>query len=141
LLPPALDVVRQRAEAHGCAATAGIRGHGEDTGFVILAGAGVSMLAPSSLPGWRDVNRAVVSALAARTARDTNPAIVTDFLAGVAARREEKRAYAPDFLAQLIEEQLGDDYFTALQVLDERTSTLITCLSPRWPARVGCGPS
>lgn len=87
-------------------------------GLVVLAGAGVSMLAPSALPNWRDFNRAVIAALAERTARDTSRRTVEQFLQVIQAGQQVERVYAPDFMAQLIEEELGADYFRVLQVLD-----------------------
>jgi tetratricopeptide (TPR) repeat protein len=93
-------------------------------GLIILAGAGVSMLAPASLPNWRDFNRAVIDALADRVGRDTNRKTVADFLADILDRRQSERVYSPDFMAQLIEEEVGADYFRVLQVLDGQACNL-----------------
>lgn len=92
----------------------GIRQHG----LVVLAGAGISMLPPTSLPGWRDFNQAVLTAICARVSRDTNPQFVDARLKTILSRRESERAYAPDFMAQLMEEEIGSDYFRVLQALD-----------------------
>ena len=79
------------------------------------------MLAPTSLPGWRDFNRAVLEALATRLGRDTNAQFVQERLDTLLARREVERAYAPDFMAQLMEEEVGADYFRVLEALDAET--------------------
>jgi tetratricopeptide (TPR) repeat protein len=87
-------------------------------GLVVIAGAGVSMLPPTALPSWRDFNRAVLEALFERVGRDTNREFVSKKLTTVLARRENERAFAPDFMAQLMEEEVGADYFRVLQALD-----------------------
>ena len=87
-------------------------------GLVVIAGAGVSMLPPTALPGWRDFNRVVLEALCARVGRDTNRDFVNKRCSTILARRENERAYAPDFMAQLMEEEVGADYFRVLQALD-----------------------
>ena len=89
-----------------------------DHGLVILAGAGISMLAPSSLPGWWDFNEAVLQALADRLSRHTSQLWTGQRLAALLERRRTLRAFTPDFMAQVMEEEVGADYFRALQALD-----------------------
>lgn len=40
--------------------------HARDGGFVVFAGAGISMPAPSSLPSWYSINEVVLESLARR---------------------------------------------------------------------------
>ncbi len=84
------------------------------------------MLPPTALPNWRDFHRAVLEALGARVGRDTNPQFVAEKLREILARREVERVYAPDFMAQLMEEEVGEDYFRVLQALDTDPAITIT---------------
>jgi tetratricopeptide (TPR) repeat protein/NAD-dependent SIR2 family protein deacetylase len=88
-------------------------------GLVVFAGAGLSVANPSALPGWRDLNSAFLDALCMRLA------VYTDHEVGgprlhewLVARRDEKDVLAPDFQAQLAEDECGADYFRIFQVLD-----------------------
>ena len=87
-------------------------------GLVVLCGAGVSMEPPSSLPSWWSFNLAVLQALVRRLVRDTSGAWVEHRFAEVISRREQLRSFTPDFMAQLMEEEVGLDYFRVLQALD-----------------------
>jgi tetratricopeptide (TPR) repeat protein len=87
-------------------------------GLVVLCGAGISMAPPSSLPSWWDFNLAVLQALVRRLVRDTSGAWVEQRFAEVISRREQLRSFTPDFMAQLMEEEVGLDYFRVLQALD-----------------------
>jgi tetratricopeptide (TPR) repeat protein len=87
--------------------------------LVILAGAGVSMGAPSSLPGWRDLNSMILSAVAGRVRGyfDGRPE-VEHLLEALVQRRDVHGTFAPDYQAQIMEEQCGVTYFRALQAVD-----------------------
>ena len=87
-------------------------------GLVVLCGAGISMAPPSSLPSWWDFNLAVLQALVRRLVRDTSGQWVEHRFAEVISRREQLRSFTPDFMAQLMEEEVGLDYFRVLQALD-----------------------
>ena len=76
------------------------------------------MAPPSSLPSWWDFNLAVLQALVRRLVRDTSGAWVEHRFAEVISRREQLRSFTPDFMAQLMEEEVGLDYFRVLQALD-----------------------
>lgn len=88
------------------------------TGFVALCGAGISMAAPTALPGWWDFNLGVLRALADRLVRDSSSAWVEGRFKDLVSRREHLRAFSPDFMAQLMEEEVGSDYFRVLSALD-----------------------
>ena len=87
-------------------------------GLVVLAGAGVSMGPPSSLPGWTAINNAFVETLAFTIAQHTDGEVGYDIGEFVAARRDEAGVAAPDLQAQFAEESLGDAYFGLFQPLD-----------------------
>jgi SIR2-like domain len=87
-------------------------------GIVILAGAGISMAPPSSLPGWWDFNEAVLQALADRLVEHTSKLWTGQRLASLLERRRTLRAFTPDFMAQVMEEEVSADYFRVLQALD-----------------------
>jgi tetratricopeptide (TPR) repeat protein len=87
--------------------------------LVILAGAGVSMDAPSSLPGWKDLNSMILSAVTGRVRSyfDGNKE-VDQLCQSLIARRDEHGTFAPDYQAQIMEEQCGLNYFRSLLSLD-----------------------
>jgi hypothetical protein len=87
-------------------------------GLVVIAGAGISMLPPSSLPSWWDFNKAVLEALADRLSRHTNRQWTAKRLSNLLERRRTTQSFTPDFMAQLMEEEVGADYFRVLQALD-----------------------
>jgi len=88
---------------------------------VIMAGAGVSVAPPSSVPGWYALNRMIVAALGHRVDGYLGKADYTsDIRAAIDARRSA-RAFPPDYQAQIIEEDSGEVYFEALQSLDVTT--------------------
>ena len=90
-------------------------------GLVVVAGAGLSMGPPSSLPGWTAINDAFLESLAMRLARHTDGEVGYDVLGLVVERREEAAAAQPDLQAQLAEESLGEHYFALFEPLDIET--------------------
>jgi SIR2-like domain len=85
---------------------------------VVLAGAGVSAGKPTSLPGWKPLNAAIVEALRHRLESALER---PDWLAQVGALVDAERGadrFPPEYQAQLIEEMCGERYFRALQALD-----------------------
>ena len=87
-------------------------------GLVIFAGAGISMAPPSSLPNWWAINEAVLAALARRIAVFTDAAFSADVLQRLVATRNERAGFAPDYQAQMIEDECGLAYFRVLQAMD-----------------------
>src|SRR5262245_14746857 len=100
------------------AALASVATAARERGLVILAGAGISMAPPSSLPGWWDFNEAVLRALADRLVRYTSKLWTGQRLTSLLERRRALRAFTPDFMAQVMEEEVSADYFRVLQALD-----------------------
>ena len=90
-------------------------------GLVVIAGAGLSMGPPSSLPGWTEINDAFLDSLAMRLARHTDGTVGYDVLELVLERREAAAAAQPDLQAQLAEESLGEHYFALFEPLDIET--------------------
>lgn len=91
----------------------------ERQGYVILAGAGVSMDAPACLPSWFGFNDLVVDALCTRvTGYLDHPGWLDQVREGVRFRRDTARVFPPDYQAQIIEEECGETYFHVLQSLD-----------------------
>lgn len=86
--------------------------------FVAFVGAGASALPPSCLPTWRGFNTLVLEALCERLAtfsRDRQP---TDrILESFRSRRDGTQYLTPDFQAQLMEEEVGGEYFRVWQSL------------------------
>lgn len=86
--------------------------------FVAFVGAGASAIEPSHLPTWSAFNRLVLDALCRRLdqfSRDRQP--TAQMLQTMLARRDTTRFLTPDFQAQLIEEEVGADYFAVWQSL------------------------
>ncbi len=93
--------------------------HARAERLVILAGAGVSMGAPSSLPGWNDLNSMILSAVAGRVrSYFCGRPELDQLLQSLIDRRDQHGTFAPDYQAQIMEEQCGVAYFRALQALD-----------------------
>ena len=90
-------------------------------GLVVVAGAGLSMGPPSSLPGWTEINDAFLESLAMRLADHTDGTVGYDVLELVLERRETAAAAQPDLQAQLAEESLGEHYFALFEPLDIET--------------------
>ncbi len=90
-------------------------------GLVLVAGAGLSMGPPSSLPGWTTINDAFLENLAMCLALHTDGEVGYDVLELVRDRRETAAAAQPDLQAQLAEESLGEHYFALFEPLDIET--------------------
>jgi tetratricopeptide (TPR) repeat protein len=90
-------------------------------GLVVLAGAGVSMGAPSSLPGWTDINDAFLDNLGLLLAMHTDGEVGYDVAQFVHERREAAAVVQPDLQAQLAEESLSERYFGLFEPLDIET--------------------
>ncbi|MFX1254228.1 MAG: tetratricopeptide repeat protein [Promethearchaeota archaeon] len=95
-----------------------IRG-GKVTFFV---GAGISMIPPSCLPSWWQINHTILDALTDE-ASEYVPDIkkLTDHIKA----REEQGVLPPEFVAELITERFGESYFEVLQVLEGDTPNQI----------------
>ena len=88
-------------------------------GLVVIAGAGVSMSAPTALPGWNDFNDLVLSALGRQVSKATgNEVDGPDVVRALKKFRDEMGGFPPDFQAQLMEDECDTEYFRVLQVLD-----------------------
>ncbi|MFX1535579.1 MAG: tetratricopeptide repeat protein [Promethearchaeota archaeon] len=85
---------------------------GKSTFFV---GAGISMISPSCLPSWWQVNHIILDSL-------TNEAVkvVPDLneLTNQIKQREEEGKLPPEFVAEIIVNRLGESYFDVLQGLE-----------------------
>ncbi len=91
---------------------------GLETPFVAFVGAGASAIEPSHLPTWSAFNRLVLDALCSRLdqfSRERQP--TAQMLQTMLSRRDTTRFLTPDFQAQLIEEEVGADYFAVWQSL------------------------
>ena len=87
--------------------------------LVIFVGAGASAVAPSSLPGWIDFNSVLLESLGEQVAaysRRRQPVDV--MLTALKARRDQTAFLPPDFQAQLMEEEVGAEYFRVWQSID-----------------------
>jgi hypothetical protein len=85
---------------------------------VIFAGAGCSVGAPASLPGWFDLNDAILDALWDRMAPYNLPDWTRgDVLSHIKAKRKQY-AFPPDYQAQVMVERVGMKYFELLTAVD-----------------------
>src|SRR5262245_39734321 len=86
--------------------------------LVIFAGAGCSIGPPASLPGWFDLNDAILEALWDRMEPYNLPnRIRGDVLGHIKAKRKQY-AFPPDYQAQVMVERVGMKYFELLTVVD-----------------------
>ena len=87
--------------------------------FVAFVGAGASALPPSNLPTWAQFNNLVLECLCERLAEYSENRQPTEQMLSVfRERRDETHFFAPDFQAQLMEEEVGADYFRVWQSLE-----------------------
>ena len=83
--------------------------------LVVFAGAGCSMLPPTNLPSWWNLNRAVIDALAAEAHHELPEARVLGDL--VVARQDELK-FPPEYFAEVVTGVVGATYFDVLRALD-----------------------
>lgn len=87
--------------------------------FVAFVGGGVSTLPPSRLPTWTEFNNLLMETLCSRhDEQGGGGESVAELLAPFKRERGEARCFAPDFPAQLMEEEIGPGYFRAWQSLE-----------------------
>ncbi len=90
-------------------------------GLVIFAGAGCSMAPPSSLPGWYDLNDAILDTLWDRLeAYRITKGFREKVLPSIKKRRNDNK-FPPDYQAQLMAERVGIKYFELLGTVDAQT--------------------
>jgi NAD-dependent SIR2 family protein deacetylase len=87
--------------------------------FVAFVGAGASAIAPSSLPTWSQFNSLLLEALCNTLAAFSgNRQPTNEMLETFRWRRDKTQFFSPDFQAQLMEEEVGADYFAVWQSID-----------------------
>ncbi len=86
--------------------------------LVIFAGAGCSVGPPASLPGWFDLNDAILEALWDRMTPYNLPDRVRGDVFGHIKAKRKQYAFPPDYQAQVMVERVGMKYFDLLTVVD-----------------------
>lgn len=86
-------------------------------GLVIFCGAGVSMVAPTCLPSWWQMNEQVVQALSRQIEPFCGQDRAADWARQINARRDSRR-FPPEFQAEIISKHYGTAYFKVLECLD-----------------------
>src|SRR5262249_54965238 len=86
--------------------------------IVVMAGAGVSAGPPSSLPGWKALNAAIVAALRHRIETGLNGRVSLTEPEALLNAARNANTLPPAYQAQVIEEVCGERYFRGLQSLD-----------------------
>lgn len=87
--------------------------------FVAFVGAGASAPPPSNVPRWKEFNDLLLECLCERIAEFTRNRFPAEtILEPFRKRRDETNFFAPDFQAQLMEEEVGADYFRVWQSID-----------------------
>ena len=86
-------------------------------GLVIFCGAGVSMVAPTCLPSWWQMNEEVVQALSRQIEPFCGQERAADWARQINARRDNRR-FPPEFQAEIISKHYGAEYFKVLECLD-----------------------
>lgn len=86
--------------------------------LVVFAGAGVSMPPPTCLPSWKAVNEVILDALADRLVVFTDEDFARELRDRLVATRDDTTWFTPDYQAQLIEDEIGGEYFRVLRALD-----------------------
>lgn len=86
--------------------------------MVVIAGAGVSAAPPSSLPSWLELNGAILRGLANHLGDYTRDHLGEQGHELLLSARDVKGGLPPSFMADIIEEECGLEYFTVLQAVD-----------------------
>src|SRR5438045_2704365 len=86
--------------------------------LVIFAGAGCSIGSPASVPGWFDLNDAILEALWDRMTPYNLPNGVSDHLLNHIKEKRKEYAFPSDYQAQVMVERVGMKYFELLTVVD-----------------------
>jgi hypothetical protein len=92
----------------------------EEGFLVVFAGAGVSMSAPTSLPSWWDIHKAVAEALAERVGALIGAERSHSLAANIVGRQRAEK-FPPEYQAELIANRMQKSYFEVLQCLDSNT--------------------
>jgi SIR2-like protein len=89
---------------------------------VVFAGAGISMGAPANLPSWFELTNLLMQLLWDRLQQvyPIRNVIRDDFMDRFKARRNANQ-FPPDYQAQIMEDQVGMDYFRSLSSIDTTT--------------------
>jgi tetratricopeptide (TPR) repeat protein len=88
-----------------------------EQGLVIFCGAGVSMVPPTCLPSWWQMNAQVVQALSREIEPFSGPERAADWAKQINVRRDKGR-FPPEFQAEIISKHYGASYFKVLECLD-----------------------
>jgi hypothetical protein len=89
---------------------------GNDLPFVAFVGAGASVIPPSSLPTWNGFNNLVLETLLeVLNEYSAGRQPTAEMLATFRERRDKTMFFAPDFQAQLMEDEIGGSYFSIWQ--------------------------
>jgi tetratricopeptide (TPR) repeat protein len=93
----------------------------EEGRLVVFVGAGCSMMPPTSLPSWWQVNRAVLRTMARRA-----DSLLPDAqaIADAIGTRQDAWKLPPEYFADVMAGTIGDRYFGALRALDSSTPNL-----------------
>ena len=87
----------------------------ENGTLAVFVGAGISTLEPSCLPSWWALNHAILDALAYEAQNISSEVHrVKDFI----KEREENGLLPPEFVAEIISNRVGINYFEILRVLE-----------------------
>jgi tetratricopeptide (TPR) repeat protein len=87
--------------------------------IVAFVGAGASAMPPSNLPTWNQFNTLLLESLCERLAAYSGDRQPTTQMLGVFhQRRDRTQFFAPDFQAQLIEDEIGKEYFKVWRSLE-----------------------
>jgi hypothetical protein len=110
--------------------------------FVAFMGAGASSIPPSLLPSWTQFNDLLLQCFCERLSeysRQRQP--TAEILATFRARRDSGQFFAPDFQAQLMEEEIGADYFNVWQSIDTDVYSPVHASLAELAAGGTCTPS
>ncbi len=86
--------------------------------FILFAGAGCSVSPPASLPGWFDLNDAILEALWDRLEPFNLPNHIRGDVFGHIKASRQRYAFPPDYQAQVMVERAGMKYFELLTAVD-----------------------
>src|ERR1043165_6045370 len=86
--------------------------------LAVFIGAGVSSVAPTSLPSWNSLQEGIIEAVARCAARICGRELIETSTRLITARQSEGRPLPPQYVAEMIAARLPSSYFNVLRCLD-----------------------
>eukprot|EP00457_Paulinella_chromatophora_P006872 gb/GEZN01006892.1/.p1 GENE.gb/GEZN01006892.1/~~gb/GEZN01006892.1/.p1 ORF type:complete len:487 (+),score=65.77 gb/GEZN01006892.1/:54-1514(+) len=99
--------------------------------LVVFVGAGTSMIPPTSLPSWHQIDVAVLNSIVTRGWTQSGHLDLAQSMAGRVKEQLENWKLPPEYFAEVLVNYIGKYYFNVLTVLDTATPNSVHHLIAR----------